>query len=55
MIRPEDLYVGKIVRHCGERKVVRRWFYDNEKKLIIEFVDMTRCKDMRDIELNGSK
>ncbi len=49
-----DLKLGQIVRHKGERKVVRR-VYRDRGVLTVEFVDMSKCMDMKDIELDGRK
>jgi hypothetical protein len=49
------LLTGQIIRHKGERKVVRQVYKDNQGKIVIEFVDRTKCSDMKDIEIDGRK
>jgi hypothetical protein len=49
------LETGKIVRHKGERKVVRQCYTDKYGKFTIEFVDRTKCTDMKELELDGRK
>lgn len=51
----KGFYSGRIVRHKGERKVIRRVMKDNHGELVIEFVDLSKCNNMRDIELDGRK
>lgn len=49
------LETGKIVRHKGERKVVLRCYRDSHGMYTIEFVDRTKCTDMKDLELDRRK
>lgn len=50
-----DLKLGQIVRHKGERKVVRRTYTDENGIFTIEFVDRSVCRDIKEIELDGRK
>jgi len=50
-----DLKTGQIIRHKGERKVVRRVYRDNYDDVIIEFVDRSISKNYKDIEYDGRK
>ena len=49
------LYPGRIVRHCGERKVVRKVYLNPLHQTVIEFVDRTVSIDYKDIEFDGRK
>ena len=48
-----SFFTGQIVRHKGERKVVKRVYYDMLHRYTVEFVDLTKCIDMKDIEIDG--
>jgi hypothetical protein len=48
-------YIGRIVRHRGERKVIAKASINNEGGAFIVFVDGTKCKSLIDIELDGRK
>lgn len=48
-------YTGRIVRHKGERKVIKYAGLDNENNILITFLDNTRCTDLKDIELDGRR
>jgi hypothetical protein len=50
-----QLVVGQIVRHKGERKVVRQVYRNKYGEIIIQFVDRTESKNYQDIELDGRK
>lgn len=50
-----ELKIGMIIRHKGDRKVVRNWWRDKYGDLIIEFVDRTRSINYSDIEWDGRK
>ena len=49
------LYTGQIVRHMGERKVVRRVYMNLLHQVVIEFVDRSISIDYKNIELDGRK
>jgi hypothetical protein len=49
------LVTGQIVRHRGERKVVRRVYRDYMGDVIIEFVDMSKSINYADMDLDGRK
>jgi hypothetical protein len=56
IIRPKsELYVGMIIRHKGERKVVKRFYRASNGDFIIEFVDLSVSKNYSDIEWDGRK
>lgn len=46
---------GMIIRHKGERKVIRQVYRDKNGCVIIEFVDMSKSIDYQDIEFDGRK
>jgi len=50
-----ELKTGQIIRHKGERKVVKYAYKDRLGVFTIEFVDRTKCTNMKDIELDGRK
>jgi len=56
---PEDFkqkyYVRRVVRHRGYLKVIAKASMDNDGRILIVFVDGTKCKDLSDIELDGRK
>jgi len=49
------LSTGQIVRHKGERKVVKYVYRDRQGIYTVEFVDRTKCTDMKEIEIDGRK
>jgi hypothetical protein len=49
------LLTGQIIRHKGERKVVRQVYKNRYGEVIIQFVDRTESKNYQDIELDGRK
>lgn len=50
-----DLCTGRIVRHKGNRKVIKTWYYNTEHNIVIVFLDETKCAGMKDLELDGRK
>lgn len=50
-----ELKTGQIVRHKGERKVIRRTYRNSYREFVIEFVDRTTCINLKDLELDGRK
>lgn len=50
-----QFYIGRIVRHKGERKVIAKSSIDANNIITIIFVDGTKCVDIKDIELDGRK
>jgi len=49
------LYVGKIIRHRGERKVVRQVYQNPLHQTVIEFVDRSISINYEGIEFDGRK
>jgi len=50
-----EYYTGRIVRHKGERKVIKRAYRNKNGIFTIEFIDLTKCTDLKDLELDGRK
>ena len=48
-------YIGKVIRHKGERKVIAKASMNNYGGVFIVFVDGTKCFDLKDVELDGRK
>jgi hypothetical protein len=46
---------GQIVRHKGERKVIKTAFNDKFGRFTVQFLDNTLCTDMKDLEVDGRK
>jgi hypothetical protein len=46
---------GQIIRHKGERKVIRRVWRDEHGDVIIEFLDRTKSINYQDMEEDGRK
>lgn len=55
MFLEKELYRGRIVRHKGERKVIKNSYRDHKGIFVVEFVDNSKCFDVRDIELDGRR
>jgi hypothetical protein len=49
------LKTGQIVRHKGERKVIKTCFKNRFGIFTIQFLDNSICTDMKEIELDGRK
>jgi hypothetical protein len=52
---PKNIYVGMIIRHKGERKVVKSFYRDYRNDFIIQFVDLSISKNYEDIDWDGRK
>jgi hypothetical protein len=50
-----QFYAGQIVRHKGERKVVKNWYYNNEHNIVVVFLDNSKCANMKDLEIDGRR
>jgi hypothetical protein len=46
---------GQIVRHKGERKVIKTCLKDRLDRFTIQFLDNSVCTDMKDLEVDGRK
>lgn len=51
----KELSIGKIVRHKGERKVIKKTYRDHKGLFVVEFVDNSKCFNLQDIELDGRR
>jgi hypothetical protein len=54
-MKSSDLYVGKIVRHKGNLKAIKSWYYNTEHHIVVVFLDESKCADLKDLELDGRK